>query len=78
MIDDTNCTPNYRWNLAHNIRQTISQMDDVRKHQLLDTIRLQCICHELLEQNYNLEVCNYIKSLLNSKRPVHSIARRRT
>ena len=73
MIDDTNCTPNYRWNLAHDIRRTISQMDQYQKEQCLTKIQAQVT---MLEQPPNPEILRYVTTLLNGREPRKGLSRR--
>ena len=76
MIDDTLRTNNSKWHLSHNIRQTISTMPDERKQRLLDDIRLRRRCCNLVGQSYDTEVCQYIESLLNGRKPKNGLTGR--
>ena len=71
MIDDTNCTPNYRRNLAHDIRRAISQMDQYQKEQCLTKIRVQAI---LCGQPHDPDILKYVTTLLNDKEPRNGIS----
>jgi len=72
IIDDTNCTVNSRWHLAHDIRQTISNMDEFDREKTL--VRIQA---ELLDsKTANPDVLKYVTTLLNGKAPRVGISKR--
>ena len=73
MIDDTNCTSNYKWNLAHDIRRTISNMSEEEKTHCLRNIQAQAT---LLERPHDPEVLKYVTTLLNGKEPRNGISKR--
>ena len=67
---------NYRWNLAREIQESIRGMTDHYKLRMLETIQTRKAVCAVVEAEYNDEVCQYIESLLQGKRPVAGIARR--
>lgn len=71
MFDDTNRTTNSRWHLAHNIRQTVSQMGQHQKEQCL--VRIQT---ELLQaKTPDPKILKYVTTLLNGKEPKKGIGK---
>ena len=71
-IDDSNVTTNSRWNPAHDIRQTISQMDDYQKEQCLIKIQARTT---LLEQPHDPKILKYVTTLLKGKEPKKGISK---
>ena len=69
IVDDTNSITNHtRYNIR-DIHKTIRTLSDEQKQSLLDEIQLNKSAFNLVGQEYNLETCNRIESLLNGKRP---------
>jgi hypothetical protein len=69
-----NGTTNYKWHLAHDIRQSIAGMSDVEKQNTLLRIQTELT---LGTKTPDPDLLQYITSLLNGKRPKNGIARRR-
>ncbi len=74
MIDDTNCTSNYKRYLAHNIRQTIDNMSEHDKQLALESIQAETAFGNTPADTQTLQ---YVTSLLNGKQPPKGLARRR-
>lgn len=77
VVDRGFSTTNYKWNLSHNIRQAIDSIDDTQKKRVLEDIQSRRRVCTFLGQEYNHEVCQYIESLLQNKRPKNGLARRK-
>ena len=75
VIDRTLQTPNYRWHLAHNIRQTISNMPEQEKTRCLENIQARA---NLLGLPHDPQVLQYVTTLLNNKEPRNGISRRKS
>ena len=73
MIDDANCTPNYRWNLAHTVRQAVPTMDEYQKQQAL--LRIQS--EPLKDNTPDPNILEYVTTLLNGKKPRKGISKRK-
>ena len=73
MLDDTNCTTNYQHHLAHDIRRTISTMDQHQKEQCLTKIQARAT---LLGQPHDPEILKYVTTLLEGKEPRKGISKK--
>jgi len=71
MIDDTNCTPNFKRHLAHNLRQDVSSMSEVDKAQCLASIQAHVT---LLNLPHDPKILQYVTTLLKDKRPRNGIS----
>jgi len=72
IIDDTNCTVNSRWHLAHNIRQTVSCMDEIDREQALVRIQAELLTNKDPDPN----VLKYVTTLLKGSKPRNGISKR--
>jgi len=64
-IEYVNHTTNFKWHLAHSIRETIHGMDSLAKENALLHIRSRLLQDEIP----NPEILKYVTALLHGKTP---------